>query len=69
MKILLFTKNGKLLLVDKTNKERKKIDSLQHYLDCPVRLEKDISFETFLAVGLNKNSTIGTRPKNTITGM
>ena len=47
MKILFFTKNGKLLLVDKTNKKRKKIDSLQHYLDCPVLLERGISFETF----------------------
>ena len=47
MKILFFTKNGKLFLVDKTNKKKKKIDSLQHYLDCPVLLERGISFETF----------------------
>tara|TARA_Y100000310_G_C20522298_1_gene734266 strand:+ start:227 stop:967 length:741 start_codon:yes stop_codon:yes gene_type:complete len=47
MKILFFTKNGNLLLVDKTTNKRKKIDNLQYYLDCPVLFEEGILFETF----------------------
>jgi len=47
MKTLVFAKNNNLYLVDKSIKRRKKIDSLQHYLDCPVIFEDGVVFSTF----------------------
>ena len=47
MKTILFKKNGDILLVDKLSKEKEKIDTIKHYLDCPVLLEEGITFGSF----------------------
>lgn len=47
MKTIIFKKDGSLHLEDKVTKEKIKIDSIKYYLDCPVKLEKGITFGTF----------------------
>ena len=47
MKTLLFAKNSNLYLIDKSDKKKKKIETLKYYLDCPVIFEGGILFETF----------------------
>lgn len=47
MRTILFKKNGSLHLVDKVSKESEKVDTIIHYLDCPVQLEEGITFKTF----------------------
>ncbi len=47
MRTILFKKNGSLHLVDKVSKEAEKVDTIIHYLDCPVQLEEGITFKTF----------------------
>jgi len=47
MKTLLFAKNSNIYLIDKSNKKKKKIETIKYYLDCPVIFERGILFETF----------------------
>ncbi len=47
MRTLIFNKNGTLHLLDKVNKQKEEVDNIISYLDCPVELEKGITFETF----------------------
>lgn len=47
MKTIIFKKDGSLYLEDKISKKETKVDSIKYYLDCPVRLEKGITFGTF----------------------
>ena len=47
MKTLIFKKNGSLALENKISKEEVEVDSIKYYLDCPVKLEKGITFGTF----------------------
>jgi len=47
MKTIIFKKDGSLCLEDKVTKEEIKVDSIKYYLDCPVKLEKGITFATF----------------------
>ena len=47
MKTIYFKKNGELSLVDRITKEETHVETIKHYLDCPVKLEKGITFKTF----------------------
>ncbi len=47
MKTLYFKKSGELYLVDRITKEETYVETIKHYLDCPVKLEKGITFKTF----------------------
>lgn len=47
MKTIIFKKNGTLYLHDKITSEENKINTIKHYLDCPVKLEEGITFGTF----------------------
>ncbi len=47
MKTIYFKKNGDLYLIDRVSKEETLIETIKNYLDCPVKLEKGITFKTF----------------------
>ena len=47
MRTLLFKKSGDIILEDKFTEKKEKISTLKHYLDCPVFIEKGVTFETF----------------------
>ena len=47
MKTIFFKKDGTLTLLDRISKEETSIDTIKYYLDCPVKLEKGITFKTF----------------------
>ena len=49
MKTILFKKNGELCLLDRFTQEVEKVNNLINYLDCPVEVEKGVTFGNFFS--------------------
>ena len=66
MKTIFFTKEGDLLLVDRFSKEKKEVNTIKYYLDCPVGLEDGINFETFFTHIIKEKDFLNTIFKETM---
>ena len=66
MKTILFKKNGDIFLLDRVTNEETPVNTLQHYLDCPVKLEKGITFNTFFSYLLKEKDFLNVVFKETM---
>ena len=69
MRTIIFKIDGKIVLLDPFTNQETKINSIRHYLDCPLKLEDGISFGTFFKHIIKDKDVIETVYSETIGGV
>jgi hypothetical protein len=69
MRTIIFKIDGKIVLLDPFTNQETKINSIRHYLDCPLKLEDGITFGTFFKHIIKDKDVIETVYSETIGGV